>query len=141
MSIENSLERKEKISENGWQNIGICYDYAIDNIPQKYHSVFLRIVRYSFGYGDMFTNRITVDEFAKIIGISKPTFITHVKYLSDSKHVKINVYSGYIVDGGSKPNSYSPCFPKGYGKIWLKKKHKKEENDKTNSVLSSKAFN
>jgi hypothetical protein len=30
-------------------------------------------------------------------------------------------------DGGSKPNSYSPTFPKGYGKIFIKSEENSEK--------------
>jgi len=118
--MNEESEYSEQISSEGWQNIGMMMAYIGDRVDDKYISLFMKIVKDSFGYGSLKTNRITVDKLSKRYRISKPTFISKMKWLSENGYITINTHNGFVEGGGSVPNSYSPCFPKGYGKIWIK---------------------
>jgi hypothetical protein len=117
--FEKRGKKMEHESQNNWQNIGICLAFAIDKIEFKYQMTWMVLVRYSFGFGSLSTKRYTTKWWSNEIGISESTFIRHVKWLSKNKFIEVNTHVGFIQDGGSFPNSYSPCFPKGYGKIIL----------------------
>lgn len=117
---KHELQQSEPQSSNGWQNIGICYTFAIDNVPFKLQSLYMQLVRYSFGYMQLHTPRWTQLEWSTKIGISRPTFTDQIHKLSELKLVSINTSHKYIEDGGSEAFSYSPIFPKGYGQLKLK---------------------
>lgn len=120
MNTHERKETEERLSNNGWQNIGICQIFSIDNVPFKLQALFIQIVRYSFGYMNAYTPRWTQAEWASKIGISRPTFTDQIHKLSELNLITINASHKYIEDGGSEAFSYSPVYPKGYGKIMLK---------------------
>lgn len=91
--------------------------FAEDNIDHKYLGLFYFFVRRSFGYSKKYTNRITTKEISKLTKLSEPTVISYIKYLSENNFIKVNKSTKFIDGGGSEANSYSPCYPKGYGKI------------------------
>jgi len=123
----------ENLSNNGWQNVGICYDMASNEINSKYRDTYLQIVKYSFGYCQSNTNRYTLEEWSKKTNISKSTLIRHIKWLIKNNFIKVITHKGFIKGGGSKPYAYEPIFPykidKKYGHIYLK-------NDKKEDVPS-----
>ena len=96
----------------------------------------MAIISKSFGYGQSKTNRYTMKEWSKKAKVSKDKFFRSIHWLSDNNFIKILSYSGYIVDGGSKPFAYAPTFPhkidKKYGHIFLK--------DKNGNEISSKDY-
>ena len=94
--------------------------FAEDNIEYKYLGLFYFFVRRSFGYSKRYTDRITTKEISKITKLSEPTVISYIKYLSENNFIKINKSNRFIKDGGSEAKSYSPCYPRGYGKIKFK---------------------
>ena len=94
--------------------------FAEDNIDHKYLGLFYFFVKRSFGYSKKYTNRITTKEISKITRLSEPTVISYIKYLSENNFIKVNKSNKFIEGGGSEANSYSPCYPKGYGKIKFK---------------------
>jgi len=91
--------------------------FAEDNINHKYLGLFYFFVRRSFGYSKKYTNRITTKEISKLVKLSEPTVISYIRYLSENNFIKVNKSTKFIDGGGSEANSYSPCYPKGYGKI------------------------
>lgn len=123
-------QTQEIISNNGWQNIGIMTQYSYKTIPHKYRDVFLKIVTESFGYKRNKTAHLTQDDWSVSLGISKKTFISHIKWLEENNHIKINTLSSYVQGGGSKPQSYSPCFVRGLHVFidGVKKKTVSDEN-------------
>lgn len=116
----NERSNLEPQVKNGWQNIGICYTFAIETIPFKLQSLYMHLVRRSFGYGQRATPRWTQLEWSTKIGISRTTFTDQLHKLSELGLVSINTSHKYIEDGGSEAFSYSPVFPTGYGKLYFK---------------------
>ena len=111
---------QEITANTSWANESIAMRFAEDNIPHKYLGMFYFIVRRSFGYFKRYTDRITTKEISKFTKLSEPTVISYIKYLSDKNFIKVNKSTRFIKDGGSEANSYSPCYPSGYGKIKFK---------------------
>ena len=128
-------EEETLVSNNGWQNIGICNQLAIDLINFKYRSAYMFLVQISFGYCQSKTNRYTHKKIAKELGCSEKTFYNHIHWLEDNGFIEILSYSGYIVDGGSKPFAYAPKFPhkidKKYGLINIKDANKDRDRKKS----------
>ena len=107
----------EKYSNNGWQNIGICSIFAEENIQYSKIPLYMHLVRRSFGYSKKVTNRISQLEMSKKLKIDKKTLASHMKYLVENEFVKV-IHSKYNPKGGgSESYAYSPCYPKGYGKL------------------------
>ena len=109
--------KTEKYSNNGWQNIGICSIFAEENIQYSKIPLYMHLVRRSFGYCKKTTNRISQLEMSKRLKIDKKTLASHMKYLVENEFVKV-IHSNYNPKGGgSESYAYSPCYPKGYGKL------------------------
>ena len=108
---------QEIIANTSWANEAIAMHFAEDNINHKYLGLFYFFVRRSFGYSKKYTNRITTKEISKLTKLSEPTIISYIKYLSENNFIKVNKSTKFMDGGGSEANSYSPCYPKGYGKI------------------------
>lgn len=119
------METESKTSHNGWQNIGISMQFASDHVPFKLTALFFHIVSDSFGKRSASTSRRTQADWAKHIGISRPTFTSQIHELEALGLVKINTSSKFIENGGSEAYSYSPVFPEGYGYINLDGKSSK----------------
>lgn len=111
---------QELTANTSWANEAIAMHFAEDNINHKYLGLFYFFVRRSFGYSKRYTDRITTKEISRTTGLSEPTVISYIKYLSENNFIKVNKSTRFIKDGGSEANSYSPCYPKGYGKIKFK---------------------
>lgn len=100
---------------NGWQNIGIMYLYALDNIPAIYRDTFMAIVRNSFGYRKKDTSYKPQEFLSKKIGIPRSKFQRHMTYLIDNHHIKVIRKHEYVDGGGKNPYSYQPVYPdKGF---------------------------
>ena len=125
-NMENQIA--QQTANNGWQNIGICYKFARENIQAKYVNTYMAIVEFSFGFGYSKTNRKPINWWIKKIGISKPTFLDHIHWLSENDFIKIISHREFVDGGGSSPFAYSPIFPKGYGTINLFKEGEKDES-------------
>lgn len=138
-------EESKTESNNGWQNIGICYAMASEKIKPKYRDTYLQIIKYSFGYCQSKTNRYTLEEWSKKTNISKSTLIRHIKWLEDNEYIKIITYSDYTKGGGSKPNQYAPIFPykidKKYGHIKIDKEQDKKQDVKTKQLTNKELQN
>ena len=112
---------KDKIEANkGWSNEGIAMNFAEENMPIKYLGIYFFFVKRSFGYCKSYTPKISTKEISKITKLSEPTVISYIKYLVDNNFLKVNKSKKYIENGGSEAYSYSPEYPKGYGKIYIK---------------------
>ena len=122
----------EKYSNNGWQNIGICSIFAEENIQYSKIPLYMHLVRRSFGYCKKATNRISQLEMSKRLKIDKKTLASHMKYLVENGFIKVNYPTDYIYGGGSYSYSYSPEYPRGYGKIYI------EDDMKTHTSSGSK---
>ena len=122
----------EKYSNNGWQNIGICSIFAEENIQYSKIPLYMHLVRRSFGYCKKATNRISQLEMSKRLKIDKKTLASHMKYLVENGFIKVNYSTSYIYGGGSESYSYSPEYPRGYGKIYI------EDDMKTPTSSGSK---
>ena len=114
------MDISENESNNGWQNIGISYIYAMENIEPKYIATFMGIVRLSFGYKQNKTRPIKTDSIAEYTKTSRASVCRSIKWLAENNHIKIITAKGFNVGGGSKPNSYAPAYPRGIGKIAFK---------------------
>lgn len=113
-------EQKEILANTAWANEAIALHFAEENISHKYIGLFYFFVKRSFGYLKPSTSRITTKEISKITKLSEPTVISYIKYLVENNFIKVNKSTRFIKDGGSEANSYSPCYPKGFGKIKFK---------------------
>jgi len=139
MEQETETTNKKLISNNGWQNIGICYQLAEDKIPEKYIVIYMAIVKRSFGYTKVKTNRYTVKQWCEWIGIGKDKFIKGVKWLEENGLIKKDIKRVYEEDengkalGGSYANAYIPVFPhkidNKYAQIKINKDTKTSKED------------
>lgn len=104
-----------------WQNEGICSRYAEDKLNDcVLRSIYMAIVRRSFGYGKKYTNRISQEELAKASAITSRTLRDKIKILEEMKMVIVIPPDTMIKGGGSTSCAYAPAYPKGYGKVYLK---------------------
>ena len=104
-----------------WQNEGICSHYAEDKLNDcVLRSIYMAIVRRSFGYGKKSTNRISQEELAKASAITSRTLRDKIKILEEMKMVIVIPPDTMIKGGGSTSCAYAPDFPRGYGKLYLK---------------------
>ena len=104
-----------------WQNEGICSHYAEDKLNDcVLRSIYMAIVRRSFGYGKEVTNRISQEELAKASAITSRTLRDKIKILEEMKMVTVIPPDTMIKGGGSTSCAYAPDFPRGYGKVYLK---------------------
>ena len=104
-----------------WQNEGICSHYAEDKLNDcVLRSIYMAIVRRSFGYGKKSTNRISQEELAKASAITSRTLRDKIKILEEMKMVIVIPPDTKIKGGGSTSCAYAPDFPRGYGKLYLK---------------------
>ena len=107
--------------QTAWQNEGICYRYAEDKLNDcVLRSIYMAIVRRSFGYGKKSTNRISQEELAKASAITSRTLRDKLKILEEMKMVVVIPPDTYIKGGGSASCAYAPDFPRGYGKLFFK---------------------
>ena len=123
---------ENSISNNGWNNQAICLNFALDNIEPNYQTLYNLIVKLSFGYKKLKTNKITIDELALKSKLGRRTVIRHMAYLIDNKFVKAIHPSHNPKGGGSEAYSYSPEYPRGYGKIYI------EDDIKSPAISGSK---
>ena len=104
-----------------WQNEGICSRYAEDKLNDcALRSIYMAIVRRSFGYGKKYTDRISQEELAKASAITSRTLRDKIKILEEMKMVIVIPPDTMIKGGGSTSCAYAPDFPRGYGKLYLK---------------------
>ena len=107
--------------QTSWQNEGICSRYAEDKLNDcALRSIYMAIVRRSFGYGKKVTNRISQEELAKASAITSRTLRDKIKILEEMKMVIVIPPDTMIKGGGSTSCAYAPDFPRGYGKLYLK---------------------
>lgn len=112
---------QEITANTSWQNEGISNHYAIDKISDtSLRSLYMYFVRYSFGYGKKFTDRINQTKIANENGMTKKTLISKLKLMEEMKLIKIIPPNTYIKGGGSEACAYAPEYPRGYGKIIFK---------------------
>ena len=118
--------------QTAWQNEGICYRYAEDKLNDcVLRSIYMAIVRRSFGYGKKYTNRISQEELAKASAITSRTLRDKLKILEEMKMVVVIPPDTYIKGGGSASCAYAPDFPRGYGKIFI------DDDDNKNKTKES----
>ena len=115
--------------QTSWQNEGICSRYAEDKLNDcALRSIYMAIVRRSFGYGKKSTNRISQEELAKASAITSRTLRDKIKILEEMKMVVVIPPDTYIKGGGSASCAYAPDFPRGYGKLCFKDDIKKSSS-------------
>ena len=122
---------ENSISNNGWNNQAICLNFALDNIEPNYQTLYNLIVKLSFGYKKLKTNKITIDELALKSKLGRRTVIRHMAYLIENKFVKAIHPSHSPKGGGSEAYEYAPTYPKGYGKIYFEDEQKESSNTKS----------
>ena len=104
-----------------WHNEGICNRYSIEKIQDTtLRALYMYFVRYSFGYGKRFTNRIPQSKIAEENGLSRKTLISKLKTLEEMEMIEIIPPDTMIKGGGSSSCAYAPAYPKGYGKLFFK---------------------
>ena len=115
--------------QTSWQNEGICSRYAEDKLNDcALRSIYMAIVRRSFGYGKKYTDRISQEELAKASAITSRTLRDKLKILEEMKMVVVIPPDTYIKGGGSASCAYAPDFPRGYGKLFFKDDMKKSSS-------------
>ncbi len=118
--------------QTAWQNEGICYHYAEDKLNDcVLRSIYMAIVRRSFGYGKKYTDRISQEELAKASAITSRTLRDKIKILEEMKMVTVIPPDTMIKGGGSTSCAYAPDFPRGYGKLYYKDEQKESSNTKS----------
>ena len=123
---ENS--NNEKQSSNGWQNIGICKEFARKHIPAKLRTVWMELVEDSFGYCERKTKQMTQSQMAKEYGFTEKTLREQIKKLEELGLVDIIHSRHNPKGGGSEAYAYAPEFPRGSGKIFFKDDIKKSSS-------------
>ena len=112
-----------------WQNEGICSRYAEDKLNDcVLRSIYMAIVRRSFGYGKKVTNKISQEELAKASAITSRTLRDKLKILEEMKMVTVIPPDTMIKGGGSTSCAYAPDFPRGYGKVYTEDDIKKSSS-------------
>lgn len=129
MSTEETEHKETQISNNGWNNQAICLNFALDNLDPKYQTLFNVIVKLSFGYKEIKTRKVTIDELALRSRLGRRTVIRHISYLVENNFIKAIHPKHNPKGGGSEAYEYAPLYPKGYGKIDTNKNKKSEHND------------
>ena len=124
--------KEENYSSNGWQNIGICSIFALEQIQYSKIPLYMYLVRNSFGYCKLTTNRTSQLEMSKKLKIDKKTLASHMNYLIENKFVKVIHSKHNPKGGGSESYAYAPRYPEGYGKIYI------EDDMKTHTSSGSK---
>ena len=124
--------------QTAWQNEGICYRYAEDKLNDcVLRSIYMAIVRRSFGYGKKYTDRISQEELAKASAITSRTLRDKLKILEEMKMVTVIPPDTMIKGGGSTSCAYAPDFPRGFGEVKFKDSSK-QESSKTKSKVPDK---
>ena len=127
--------------QTSWQNEGICSRYAEDKLNDcVLRSIYMAIVRRSFGYGKKYTDRISQEELAKASAITSRTLRDKLKILEEMKMVTVIPPDTMIKGGGSTSCAYAPDFPRGYGKIYIKDEDNKNKT-KESSEQDDKVWN
>ena len=131
MSTTNNTSQNEFEATRGWHNIGICKQFARDNIPFRLRNLYLELVEDSFGFCQRTTMKKTQAKFGKEYGISDRTFRDQVKELENLGLLKRVESSKFVEGGGSEAYAYAPAYPKGYGKLFFKDEQKESSNTKS----------
>ena len=131
MSTTNNTSQNEFEATRGWHNIGICKQFARDNIPFRLRTLYLELVEDSFGFCRRTTMKKTQAKFGKEYGISDRTFRDQVKELENLGLLKRVESSKFVEGGGSEAYAYAPAYPKGYGKIYIEDEQKESSNTKS----------
>ena len=106
--------------QTSWQNEGICSRYAEDKLNDcALRSIYMAIVRRSFGYGKKYTDRISQEELAKASEIKEQGLGEDYAEYFENEFVKVIYSTSYIDGGGSESYAYAPAYPKGYGKLYF----------------------
>ena len=119
-TTNNNTSQNEFEATKGWHNIGICKQFARDNIPFKLRTLYLELVEDSFGFCRRTTMKKTQAKFGKEYGISDRTFRDQAKELESLGLLKRIESNKFIEGGGSEAYAYAPAYPKGYGKLFFK---------------------
>ena len=127
--------KEENYSSNGWQNIGICTIFALEQIQYSKIPLYMYLVRNSFGYCKLTTSKISQSEMAKKLNIDKKTLASHMKYLVENEFVEIVCSTSYVDGGGSESYAYAPLFPRGYGELkWKPDDSKPKSESKLDAI-------
>ncbi len=126
-TTNNNTSQNEFEATKGWHNIGICKQFARDNIPFRLRTLYLELVEDSFGFCRRTTMKKTQAKFGKEYGISDRTFRDQAKELESLGLLKRIESNKFIEGGGSEAYAYAPAYPKGYGKLFFKDDIKNHE--------------
>ena len=119
-TTNNNTSKNEFEATKGWHNIGICKQFARDNMPFRLRNLYLELVEDSFGFCRRTTMKKTQAKFGKEYGISDRTFRDQAKELESLGLLKRIESSKFVEGGGSEAYAYAPAYPKGYGKLLFK---------------------
>ena len=127
-TTNNNTSQNEFEATKGWHNIGICKQFARDNMPFRLRTLYLELVEDSFGFCRRTTMKKTQAKFGKEYGISDRTFRDQAKELESLGLLKRIESNKFIEGGGSEAYAYAPAYPKGYGKLFFKDDIKKSSS-------------
>ena len=133
MSTQENLN-KEKQSSNGWQNVGICFDFARAKVPVKLQLMYMNIARDSFGYLKKRTSRMSQTEMSKRYGLTRQTISEQIKKLEALGLIKVIGQNNFIEGGGSEACAYALDFPRGFGHLKWTEDSEPEVNSKLDAI-------
>ena len=130
-TTNNNTSQNEFEATKGWHNIGICKQFARDNIPFRLRTLYLELVEDSFGFCQRTTIKKTQAKFGKEYGFTEKTLREQIKKLEELGLVNIIHSRHNPKGGGSEAYAYAPTYPKGYGKIYIEDEQKESSNTKS----------
>ena len=93
------------------QNLGVCSVYASQEIHNvKLRSILIHICEESISKFKTTTDRISQEDMAKKIGISRRTLMKYIKELESSGFLKIEKSDHKSIGAGSNSHRYTPIF-------------------------------
>ena len=93
------------------QNLGVCNVYASDIIDNIYkRSVFIEICQESLAQLKLTTDRVSQEDLAKKIGMSRKTLSKYLKQLENDGFLKIEKSNHKLIGAGSASHKYTPIF-------------------------------
>lgn len=131
--MENKKKTAEETANNNWANEAICMHWAEDNLETPVlRSIYLAIVRRSFGYGYL-NAELTQVEIGKAAGCTDRTVRAQIPILIEKKAIEVKESNKMRKGGGSYACIYTVVFPSGYGHIKAKPRNYYVEKQLNNS--------
>ena len=128
----NLSESKNKIENNGWENIGIMYKFiSKKKLKPVDVSIFMILVEYSFGYKKVNAN-ISNKQLCELSSVSDKTVTSSISRLIDKNLISRIKWQNH---GPKQAYTYRVCYP-DRGNISLNTN--KKENEDIKNVIEAK---